>query len=180
MFSALIASRFFAPVVAALAAFALGFTGGYTYAWSRQEATIQRMKAETAETQKRAVEAARAQERAAAKITGAVETTSAEVQERVRVVYRTITRKVPVHVTPEIDRRYPLPCGFIRVLDAAAARVDPDRVSCGPGVPDDAPSDVTASEAGSNIAGNYGDATANAEQLRALQSWVREQEALRP
>ena len=166
--------------VAFLAGTALGATGGYTYAWSRQEATIQRMRADTARERLKAVEEGRALERAAAKVTARVETAAAEAQERVRVVYRTITRKVPVHVTPDVDRRYPLPCGLVRVLDAAAAGVDPARVSCGPGVADDAPSDVTASEAAANIAGNYGDATANAEQLRALQDWVRGQGAVRP
>lgn len=166
-------------VIASVAAFALGFTGGYTYAWSRQEATIQRMRADEAKRQTAAVEAALAHERATRKITESVESSAAAVQERVRIVYRTITRKIPVHVTPEIDRRYPLPCGLVRVLDASAAGVDPDQVSCGPGVADDAPSDVTASEAGQNIAGNYGDARHNAEQLSALQDWVRQQ-GLRP
>jgi hypothetical protein len=40
--------------------------------------------------------------------------------ERVRTVYRTIERKVPTHVTAEIDARFPVPVGFVRVHDAAA------------------------------------------------------------
>lgn len=96
----------------------------------------------------------------------------------IRTVTRTITEQVPVYVTPEIDRSYPLPLGFVRVLDAATLGVPPSAVSRATGEPDDAPSTVAASTAGTVLAGDLGTCREDAARFVALQEWVREQQAL--
>lgn len=93
--------------------------------------------------------------------------------DRVRVVHDTthaIQQEIPRYVTPDADRRYPLPVGFVWVHDAAAAGVPlGDRPEGA-----DAPSaDVTASAASAVIVGNYGICHETAEQLTALQDFVR-------
>jgi hypothetical protein len=87
--------------------------------------------------------------------------------DRVRVVHDTthaLQKEIPSYVTPATDRAFPLPRGFIRLHDAAAAGVLP-----GPARDTDATaSDVTASEAAGVIAANYGTCLEIREQLNAL------------
>ena len=101
-----------------------------------------------------------------------------------RVIYRTvdrwrtvvekgetIVREVPTYVTVESDRRCVVPVGFARVHDAAAHNsVLP--ASAGPA--DEADSRIALSTVAETVAGNYQSCHENAEQLRALQTWVRE------
>jgi hypothetical protein len=98
--------------------------------------------------------------------------------DRIRVVHDTTTqlqRDTPTYVTPSMDHDYPLPVGFIRVHDAAAAGTLP-----GPaGAIDATRAPVAASTAAAVIAGNYGTCHETAEQLTALQDWWRAQQALR-
>lgn len=68
----------------------------------------------------------------------------------------TLTKEVPVYVTAETDRLFPVPCGLLRVHDAAAQGVTAASLGdrgCGP---DGAPSLVKASELGQLIVENYG------------------------
>jgi hypothetical protein len=58
------------------------------------------------------------------------------------------------------------------VLDAAALGVDPDTLSLAPGQSDGSCAPVKASDLAASVAGNYGAARANAEQLTALQNWI--------
>jgi hypothetical protein len=92
--------------------------------------------------------------------------------DRVRVVHDTITtirKEIPRHVTPEVDRAFPLSVGFVRVLDAAAAGVpiaeDSQRL-------DAQASTVAPSDAASVVAGNYGSCLENAATLEAVQAWA--------
>ena len=94
---------------------------------------------------------------------------------RLRTVYRTIEREVPTHVTAEIDDRFPVPVGFVRVHDAAALGLPVADVHDPAGRPDDAAADVAASEAATVIAGNYAACADTAERLRSLQAWWRGQ-----
>ena len=94
-------------------------------------------------------------------------------QDQVRTITRRLIERIPVYVTPKIDRAFPLPWGLVRVHDAAARGDDLSAFAEGAGEPDDAASDVRASEAAAVIAGNYGDCRADRRRLADLQAWVR-------
>lgn len=87
--------------------------------------------------------------------------------DRVRVVHdttQTLQREIPSYVTPATDRAFPLPRGFVRLHDAAAAGVLPSPAR----TTDATASDVTASHAADVIAANYGTCLAIREQLNAV------------
>lgn len=93
--------------------------------------------------------------------------------DRVRVVRErgaTITREVPVYVTPQADARCVVPLGFARVHDAAATGTDLPRPA---GSADAAPSGVALSAVASTVVDNYTTCHATAAQLAALQEWLR-------
>lgn len=99
-----------------------------------------------------------------------------EYVDRVRVVRekaKTIVKEVPVYVTPEADAACVVPRGFVRVHDGAARNEVP-----GPAADsDDAASGVALSTVAEVTAENYGTYHEVAEQLKALQKWVAEQQA---
>ena len=81
----------------------------------------------------------------------------------------TITREIPVYVTAQADAACPVPAGFARVHDAAAANGLP-----GPAAAADAqPSGLALSTVASTVVDNYTRCHATATQLIALQDWVR-------
>lgn len=93
--------------------------------------------------------------------------------DRVQVVQGTTTvirQEIPRYVTPETDRRYLLPNGFVWLHDAAATGVSPGQRTGDPDAPSEA---VATSRALDVIVSNYGICHENAEQLTALQEWVR-------
>jgi hypothetical protein len=94
-------------------------------------------------------------------------------QDRVRVVTRTLVERIPARITAAVDARYPLPWGFVRVHDAAAAGLDLPAFAPGAERADDAPSGVALSEAARVVAANYGDCRADQARLAALQAWTR-------
>jgi hypothetical protein len=98
---------------------------------------------------------------------------SQKAQDQVRTVTRILIQKVPEYVTPTTDARYPLPWGFVRLHDAAAAGAPLPAAAPGPGGADDAPSDVAASSAAAVIVANYGDCHADQERLAAFQTWAK-------
>lgn len=108
----------------------------------------------------------------AAKITSAVSAKVEAKQAKTRIIYRDILKEVPVYVTAETDRRYPLPVGFVRVLDAAA---DQTTVPDGPGQSDDDPSEVTASVAAGVLTDWAGMYYACREQVVGWNDWYAEQ-----
>ncbi len=83
----------------------------------------------------------------------------------------TIVREVPVYVTKEADARCTLTRGFVGVHDAAARG---ESLRAPTGNPDAPAEGLTASAVARTVAGNYTTCHATAEQLRALQEWVRE------
>ncbi len=119
---------------------------------------------------------ARADLRKATAAQAVTATVAADVERRqvvVRYVTRTLIEKVPVYVSPEVDRRYPLPVGLVRLHDAAARG---EAEIPGPaGEPDDAPSDVTPSALAQTLIGNYGDYYACREQVRGWIAWSEQQ-----
>jgi hypothetical protein len=95
-------------------------------------------------------------------------------QDRVRTVTRTLIEKVPVYVTATTDARFPVPWGFVRLHDAAAVGDDLSAAAASPGRPDDAASNVAASEAAGVIVANYGSCRADQARLAELQAWTRQ------
>ena len=96
--------------------------------------------------------------------------------DRVRVVREkgdTLIKEVPVYVPVEADTACTIHRGFVRLHDAAAAGELP-----GPaGDTDAAAAGVALSAVAGTVVDNYQTCHENAEQLRALQAWVREMRA---
>jgi hypothetical protein len=115
------------------------------------------------------------QQEAADKITHDLDVKNAEDHQK--IVYRTQTliQQVPQYVTPETDARFPLPCGFIRLHNAAAGGVDAAAVALPAGKSDGDKCDVAASTAASIIAGNYGLALGWKADSLNWQKWYDQQ-----
>lgn len=95
-----------------------------------------------------------------------------EYVDRVQIVRErgaTITKEVPVYVTPTADAACAVPVGFVQLHDAAAAGVTPAGTAGDPDAP--APG-VTLSAVAEATAANYGQYHAAAEQVTALQQLV--------
>ena len=113
-------------------------------------------------------------------ITVASATHDATAQAAIRVVYRSILQKVPVYVTAQDDRNYPLSWGFVRLHDASALGVGPASISLPAGAADDAASTVKPSALATAIGVNYEACHLNAQQLTDLQDWIRQQQLANP
>ena len=90
---------------------------------------------------------------------------------------KTIIQRIPIYVTPAIDRSYPLSVGFVRVSDASALGLDVSAVPLPAGKSDADASTVAPSYAAGVIAGNYGGCRATNAQLAALQGWITSEES---
>ena len=83
---------------------------------------------------------------------------------------KTIIKEVPVYVPADSAD---LPAGFRVLHDAAATGELPDPAR----IADAAP--VAAQDAAATVIDNYGACHANAEQVTALQDWIRAQQAIK-
>lgn len=162
--------------LAAAAALALGFAGGWTVRdWKAGADAADAARAETKQVI-RVVE----RERDQADVTHAVETRAAKTQVQIRTVTQTIIKEVPIYVPAEADARFALPVGLVRVHDAAAAGQPLSEPS---GQPDDPAgyleaSDIPPSRLAATIAENYGTCRADLARFADLQDWVRQQQAV--
>lgn len=96
--------------------------------------------------------------------------------DRVRVVREkgdTIIKEVPIYVPVQADAACTINRGFVRLHDAAAAGELPEPARD----TDAAAAGVALSAVAGTVAANYQTCHENAEQLRALQAWVREMES---
>ena len=96
-----------------------------------------------------------------------------EYVDRVRVVREkgdTIIKEVPVYVPVQADAACTINRGFVRLHDAAAAGELPEPA----GDADAAAAGVALSAVATTVTTNYQTCHENAEQLRALQTWVSE------
>lgn len=100
---------------------------------------------------------------------------NAQAQTKIVTQTKTLIQKVPVYVTQEVDRAFPLPCGFVRLHDAAALGVPPSEISLPAGKSDGDACPVTASFAATIIVQNYGAYSLTTSQLRDLQDWVNQE-----
>lgn len=92
--------------------------------------------------------------------------------DRVQIVHamgQAIFQKVPVYVPASADAACIVPVGFVRLHDAAAQSVMPG--SAGPA--DAQASGLALSTVAGTVVDNYTTCHAIAEQLMALQDWVR-------
>lgn len=107
------------------------------------------------------------------------QTGAAEGQAQAQIITRTntIIQKVPQYVTVTQDRAC-VPYGLVRVLDAAALGLDPADLQPPAGQSDDACAPVTTSDLARSVAGNYGVARQNAEQLNGLEADVNVRSAI--
>lgn len=104
--------------------------------------------------------------------------TITQYMDRVQVVITagaTITKEVTRYVTPEMDRTYRVPYGYLRLLNAAASGQAVDSGTSGP--VDDQAAPIALSATASLVSVNYANCRANAVQLSALQDWIRQQQA---
>ena len=93
--------------------------------------------------------------------------------DRVRIVRekgKTIIQEVPVYVPVQADASCAINRGFVRLHDAAAAGELPEPARA----VDAAAAGIALSAVAGTVAANYQTCHENAEQLRALQTWVRE------
>lgn len=155
----------------------IGAAGG----WYATRVYYTREIAQTALAQQKAIvkasNDASAAQASADKITHDRDVANAAAQQKIRTVTNTITREVPVYVTAKTDAAFPLPCGFIRLHDAAAAGVEPAAISIPAGKSDGDGCDVAASAAATIIAQNYGLALGWQADLRAWAGWYTDQKA---
>ena len=96
--------------------------------------------------------------------------------DRVRIVRekgKAIIPEVPVYVPVQADAACTLNRGFVRLHDAAAAGELPEPARD----TDAAAAGIALSAVAGTVATNYQTCHENAEQLRALQGWVREMDA---
>ncbi len=99
--------------------------------------------------------------------------TVTEYVDRVQYVHvqgKTITKEIPIHVTPEADAACVVPVGFVRIHDAAAANTAPEPPAGDPDAP--APG-LTLSAVAETVTENYTQYHALGAQLIGLQDYVR-------
>ncbi|GAB1382138.1 hypothetical protein MASR1M50_04570 [Burkholderiales bacterium] len=154
--------RLLALVLLAVALIGFGWIKGAGHVQAQWDAAAQQQALQTSATRLRQAEA-----------TVKVVT---EYVDRVRVVREkgdTIIKEVLVYVPVEADAACTINRGFVRLHDAAAAGELPK-----PAGDANAPAaGLALSAVAGTVAGNYQSCHENAEQLRALQAWVREMAA---
>lgn len=165
--------------LAGLAVFAAVFFGtafvlrdvyakGDAAGWNRRDAVAWQSAA-------KASEAARRTEALARDAASALDARHEAAAEKIRVVYRTLEKEVPVHAPSALDPRYPLSVGWVRLHDAAALGVSAGAVAGPAGLADDEPDPVGASAAAGVIVANYERCRTQAQQLSDLQTLIRGQ-----
>ena len=154
--------RWLALAALAMALMGFGWVKGAGHVQGKWDAAVQQETLQAATTRQRQAEA-----------TVKVVT---EYVDRVRVVREkgdTIIKEVPVYVPVQADAACTINRGFVRLHDAAAAGELPEPARDA----DAAPAGVALSAVAGTVATNYQTCHENAEQLRALQGWVREMDA---
>ncbi|HEY2009533.1 MAG TPA: hypothetical protein VGH23_11120 [Rhizomicrobium sp.] len=89
---------------------------------------------------------------------------------------QTRLNEVTTHVSEKADADCPIPLGFVRVFNGAAHGPVPQAAAGA----DDAPSGAQLSDVAKASVQNDGQYDQVADQLKALQGWVRQQEAAAP
>ena len=139
--------RWLALILLAVALIGFGWIKGAGHVQAQWDAAVQQQTLQAAAVRER-------QAQATVKVV-------TEYVDRIRVVREkgdTIIKEVPVYVPVQADAACTINRGFVRLHDAAAAG-------------------IALSAVAGTVAANYQSCHENAEQLRALQAWVREMQA---
>jgi apolipoprotein N-acyltransferase len=83
-----------------------------------------------------------------------------------------IIKEVPKYITKESDAKCPIPNAFVVLHDSASKNEVPDSTR----LANEGTSATKLSTVTETVVGNYSICHQNAEQLKALQTWIREQE----
>lgn len=162
-----------------LVAFSAGSWAGYKIGYHNGHKEVEALQAQIIADQKQKladIKAAIAKQMAADKITHDADVAFAQSQQKIVTVTKTIIKEVPIHVTDKTDASYPIPCGLVRVWDAAVLGVSADALPLPTGISDDSACPVKASvlaSAGTDAIRKY---IETSNQLIALQGWVTAQQ----
>ena len=151
--------RLLALAALGIAVFGFGWLKGASHVQAQWDAAVQ----------KQTLQASAIRERQAQATVKVV----TEYVDRVRIVREkgdTIVKEVPVYVPVQADAACTINRGFVRLHDAAAAGELPEPAR----EADAATAGIALSAVARTVAANYQSCHENAEQLRALQAWVRE------
>ena len=151
--------RWLALVLLAAALFGFGWIKGAGHAQTQWDAAVQQQ----------TLQATAIRERQALATVKVV----TEYVDSVRIVREkgdTIIKEVPVYVPVQADAACTINSGFVRLHDAAAAGELPEPARDA----DAAAAGIALSTVAGTFAANYQTCHENAEQLSALQAWVRE------
>ena len=97
--------------------------------------------------------------------------------EKVKIVKENadvIVKEVPKYITKESDAKCAIPNAFVVLHDSAVKNEVPDTAR----LSDEGTSGTKLSTVTETVVGNYSICHQNAEQLKALQEWVREQQKI--
>ena len=151
--------RLLALAALGVALVGFGWIKGASHVQAQWDAAIQQQALQTAAARER-------QAQATVKVV-------TQYVDRVRVVREkgdTIIKEVPVYVPVQADAACTINRGFVRLHDAAAAGELPEPARDA----DAAATGIAISAVAGTVAANYQTCHENAEQLRALQTWVTE------
>jgi hypothetical protein len=98
--------------------------------------------------------------------------------QQIMYVTQTVLKEIPIHVTAETDRKYPVPYGTIRVLDAEVLGVDPNSLALPSGAGDGDTAPVANSVLAGTTTTNYATCKRALNDLANWQTWYTEQKAL--
>lgn len=150
--------RWLAMAALAAALIGIGWSKGASHVQAQWDAAVQQQTQQAATVREQ-------QAQATVKVV-------TEYVDRVRVVREkgdTIIKEVPVYVPVQADAACTINRGFVRLHDAAAAGDLPEPARDA----DAAAAGIALSAVAGTVAGNYQSCHENAEQLRALQTWIR-------
>jgi hypothetical protein len=166
-----------APAIVGVAALSAGLAGG----WQARDVIAERSEARwrqlAAEDQSNQLRTSLRQSIDAGRVSADIGARSSARQVEIRTVTNEIIRETPIYVSEASDFACLVPLGFLRLHDdAAAGRASPVPDPAAP--PHDAASGVELSDVARTVTHNYGACHSDAERLRSLQDWVREQAAI--
>jgi hypothetical protein len=166
-----------------VASLALGGLTGGVVGWRLQDGRAAKIQAAWDREKAGHAKAALGRVQATGMVTVAAAQRATDTQVRIETRYRTLKEKVRTYVpttAPQgvirADDRVPV--GALVLLDAAARGDDPDGISVTAGHSYDLASPVRFAELVGGYVENLGIGRQNAEQLKGLQGWVREQQAI--
>lgn len=175
-------------VAVAIAAIVGSYTFGYSNAKTTKQVEIEKLQNEyntyRAQSEQLRLQVLAENELLRANSAEATVEVVTKYVDRVQKIYvkgKETVREVPIYITKESDAKCDIPLGFVRSHNKAANPTDTDTKTELPetsGAPNDATTDIRLSEATETITGNYGTCNLVAEQLKALQDWIRQQEQL--